>query len=77
MERLLGDQQRAHQADRRELIELIREQNDRIMYLAGRQYAPTPLETAVALTEPVEQDDEETIPDPWQLPDDLGDAVWS
>lgn len=77
LDRLLADQQRAHQRDRAELVQIIRDQNDRIMFLAGRQYTPTPLDLH---TEPELIDttgDELTFDDPWQLPDDLGDAVWS
>lgn len=78
MERLLQDQQRAHQRDRAELVQLIRTQNEQLLFLAGKQWAPTPLDLQLAEAEPVDtSEDEWSMPDPWQLPDDLGDAVWS
>lgn len=62
-----------HQARREEaLLAIVRDQNDRIMLLAGKPYAPTPLETARAL-EP-DEDEEPGYDQVGQFPDDLGFA---
>lgn len=62
-----------HHARREEaLLAIIRDQNDRIMLLAGKPYAPTPLDMHV-LEEPVDVGgDEELTVELGQLPDDLG-----
>lgn len=68
LERLLSDQQRTHQADRRELLQVIATQNDRLMFLAGRTWDMPPHTDSSVWDEPVD----EPSYDPGDLPDDLG-----
>jgi hypothetical protein len=64
--------QRSHERQQQLLLAVIREQNDRLMLLAGRPWAPSPLETQAALVED-EEPEEQPVP-VGQLPDDLGYA---
>lgn len=63
---------RQHQRERDGLLAVIREQNDRIMHLAGRTFAPTPLDLHVWPVEELEPDEGDLVADVGQLPDDLG-----
>lgn len=65
---------RQNAREREGLLAVIRDQNNRLMHLAGRQYAPTPLDLQPFHVD--EPDDEDLLPDPGQLPDDLGSDAY-
>lgn len=61
--------------EKEQLLAIIREQNDRLMLLAGRQYAPTPLDmTIIEREREIENaaDDDPEFVDVGQEPDNLG-----
>lgn len=63
---------RQHQRERETLLAVIKDQADRLMFLAGRQFSPTPLDVH-AWPDHVEfEPDDELVADVGQLPDDLG-----
>lgn len=69
LERLLNDHARTAAAERRELIQTIQQQNDRIMFLAGKPWDTPPSELPTGVL-PVDEPDDTA--DPSDLPDDLG-----
>lgn len=69
-ERTLTDRDRAHMRERDGLLKTIADQNDRLMMLAGRQYAPTPLELQPSPDDGESFEDEQSFPDPEQMPDE-------
>lgn len=64
--------------EKEQLLAVIRDQNDRLMLLAGRQYAATPLDVTLAAQDrELEEreridDDEGDFVDVGQAPDNLG-----
>lgn len=69
LERLLNDQARTAAAERRELLQVISQQADRIMYLAGKPWDTPPSELPTGV---LPDDEFEDTVDPSDLPDDLG-----
>lgn len=59
-ERILKDELRAAHQRERELLQTIRDLTDRLMFLSGKQYAPTELELA---EEPEAEEDAPEDPD--------------
>lgn len=61
--------------EKEQLLAIVKAQNEQLMFLVGRQYAPTPLDDANLERERElegEQDDEEEFLDIGQEPDNLG-----
>lgn len=61
---------RRHEAQIQTLLDIIKDQADRLMFLAGRQFSPTPLDLVSWAEEPVDLDDDDLLVDPAQLPDE-------
>lgn len=61
--------------EKEQLLAIVKEQAEQLMFLAGRQYAPTPLDDANLERERElerEQDDEDELVDVGQEPGNLG-----